>query len=383
MPFVANSGNGDKIVPAQAEQGTPYACPECDGELKVRSSHEREGSFVSAHFWHSGSGSGEGCSGESDEHKRMKSIAMSKASSRWPDADIRWEETVGDRRADVLVDFDEVDPRLGEGVAIECQHKNEQKDTIQVTNDFVNNRYSVLWLYEEQFSGKDVDLDAGDWEIWWVTEVPKKEQWTDYHGVVHWLRQDKPVSVDFEVPIPIIPDEVKHRWGLKRLWARGFKSRFDDGISMFLPCSRCGELVSYYVKCNHEERRGWHLTLMGIGESKCSNCGVRSKPTNNRFRLSTTDSDWESGSRSGQQSLTGTNNLKTDNRSLLPCPNCQNIVEFETKTKARAERSHPWADMKISPISECGECGEQIRLKSNNVRLVGKDFDSEPAVKSK
>jgi len=58
----------------------------------------------------------------------MKSIAASKAKTRWPDASVQLEQSVGERRADVLVVFDEFDHRYGNGIAIEAQHKHEDKD---------------------------------------------------------------------------------------------------------------------------------------------------------------------------------------------------------------------------------------------------------------
>jgi len=203
MPFIAHTDQGEAIAPAQANPDSSYTCPSCESELRVRSSHERGETFVSRHFWHvSPSGSSVDCEGESDKHRRMKSIAMSKASNRWPDSIVSWESTVGDRRADVLVEFPEKHPRYGNGVAIECQHKNESKDIQVVESDFTDRGYSVLWLYDEQYSGKDVDLDAGEWIVWWANEVPDIEEWSGYHGIVHWLRQDLSPSVVMDIELP-------------------------------------------------------------------------------------------------------------------------------------------------------------------------------------
>lgn len=200
MPFVAHTNNEGAIAPAQAAPGEAYDCLGCDRKVSLRRSHRRGETFVAAHFWHP-SGKPDGCSAESETHVRMKSIAASKAQARWPDATVRWEGVVEDRRADVLVEFDTPDDHLGDGVAIECQHKHEEKDIEGVTVDFRQAGYSVLWLYEEHYDGKDVDLDAGDWRTWWPIQVPDAEEWPGYHGIVHWLRQEKPrqgeISVDF------------------------------------------------------------------------------------------------------------------------------------------------------------------------------------------
>jgi hypothetical protein len=304
----------------------------------------------------------------------MKSIAMSKAGERWESATVHWEASVGDRRADVLVEFPQRHHRYGEGIAIECQYKHEEKDTEAVTEDFLNNDYSVLWLYEEQYSGKDVNLDGGDWAIWWIKQIPDQQEWSGYHGIVHWLHQDKPTTVEMTVRIPIHADEVKYKWALEGAWAQGVRSQFDDGVSIYLPCSRCLQVVSYWVKCRHERENRWKATLIGAGESRCSNCGIRNRPTSDRIRLSAQSGDWVPNNRSGQQTLSSKQDIETNTRALLPCPTCQSLVEFEAKIGATADSHHPWADMKISPQARCDECGSPVQLKSNNIRLRGRDF---------
>ncbi|MFC7116732.1 hypothetical protein ACFQH2_19750 [Natronoarchaeum sp. GCM10025703] len=140
-----------------------------------------------------------------------------KSQKRWPDATVQLEQRVADRRADVLVVFAKSHHRYGNGIAIEAQYKHEDKDSEAVEADFQSNRYSVLWLHEEQYHGKDVDLDAGDWAIWWANAVPDRAQWNGYHGIIHWLWQEQRPSVELDIPFPSECYETK----LRQAWKKG------------------------------------------------------------------------------------------------------------------------------------------------------------------
>lgn len=226
MPFKALRG-GDPVYPEQIEDtDAEFDCFDCDEVVKIRESHTRGESFVARHFWHP-SGTPDGCEavgGESWKHQRMKSIAASKAKTRWPDASVQLEQQVGERRADVLVVFDEFHHRYGNGIAIEAQHKHENKEIESVEADFQANRCSVLWLWEEQYEGKDVDFDDGDWSVWWAKAVPSRDEWSGFHGVIHWLKQEQRPSVELEVTFPAgIPDDAKPSIG--QAWRRGKAKR--------------------------------------------------------------------------------------------------------------------------------------------------------------
>lgn len=245
MPFKALQ-DGDSVYPEQIETADAEVnCFDCDESVAIREAHKRDGSFVARHFWHP-SGTPDGCEavvGESWKHQRMKSIAASKAKSRWPDATVQLEQQVANRRADVLVVFTKFHQRYGNGIAIEAQYKHEDKEFEAVEADFQSNRYSILWLHEEQYHGKDVDLDAGDWAIWWANAVPDKAQWSGYHGIVRWLRQEQQPTVEREIPLPSEFYEVKLRQSWKRgkearnNWEAVYESKLGRGSS-FLSLSR-------------------------------------------------------------------------------------------------------------------------------------------------
>lgn len=260
MPFVATTADGEVIAPPQADRDAEYKCPECNDTITVRRGHERDGHAVARHFWHPNGRNG--CEGESDEHRRMKSIAFWKAEQRWPSASVGYEIAVDDRRADVLVEFDGVDERLGEGLAIECQYRNEGKDVEAVTNDFLEAGYSVLWLEADHFDGMDVDLEAGDWRLWWPRQVPTEDVWgrgienihEGYHGIIHWLRDTKPTEVELKIPTfpDLVYEKIYYMWHdeyyanrpeVHRPNTPPLEPREADQIEWEVACTSCGKRI--------------------------------------------------------------------------------------------------------------------------------------------
>lgn len=184
MPWLAER-DGELIAPDDATSTDTLTCPDCDNPLYVRAAHTRsDGTFVARHFSHypsdtSQSSGGHGdCPGESDPHQRFKSITLSKLRHRFEDYidDIDYEVTIGDRRADLAATFTTdledlggllpAHGAIGTQLAVEVQYRHEQKDTQAVTHDFLNHGYSVLWLAESQFTGKDVNLLDGPGQTW-------------------------------------------------------------------------------------------------------------------------------------------------------------------------------------------------------------------------
>lgn len=51
------------------------------------------------------------------------------------------------------------------------------------------------------------------------------------------------------------------------------------------------------------------------------------------------------------------------------CPNCGAHVEYRVWRKAFAERTHPWADYRVSE-ENCNECGEQVTVQLKGVADV-------------
>lgn len=225
MPFVARI-NGELRTPFEADETDTAECPACGNRLSIRESHHRNGAFVARHFWHPTTPP-EGCSGgsggESAEHQRMKSIAASKAKSVFSDATVILEQSVNDRRADVLVEFDQLHPRFGTGLAIEVQHRHRSKDFEAVQRDFHAAEYSVLWPDSDDFDDHDVNLAAGTLAAWWATQVPGVDEWTGYHGIIRWLRQPLHPSVELSIPFPDALFSADH----EELWAETLCRGYD------------------------------------------------------------------------------------------------------------------------------------------------------------
>lgn len=173
MPWLARRGDGIVAPHNVSDSPSDLYCRECGESMHVRQSYERDdGTFVAKHFVHdarTGDETASCGSGESDTHKRMKAIAISKVRHVFEDLvdDVTLEAAIGSKYADVLVTFsdsldgsDDVVPRgaLGDTLAIEVQYRNEDKDHQEATKEHLTHGHSVLWLWETQFDDADVDL---------------------------------------------------------------------------------------------------------------------------------------------------------------------------------------------------------------------------------
>ncbi|WP_239640987.1 hypothetical protein [Natrialba taiwanensis] len=217
MPYLGTV-DGDRVIPPQVDDDAEVTCPVCDDPMGVVKSYERGDAFVSRHFRHHDRddraelsatdgqstfgdlGNAVKCPGESDEHLKMKSIAYARLEHDFPDATVELESGVDERIADVLLSFDEPCAPYGNGIAVEAQYRNEGKDIEAVTDHYLNRGYSVVWLYEDDFSGYDVDL-SGLLTVW-PCALPDRSGLEGYPDVIRWLRQEKSPAVELEIPIP-------------------------------------------------------------------------------------------------------------------------------------------------------------------------------------
>ena len=183
--------------------GADIRCPEC-GVLVTHVSKSDDGR--TSHFSHCPRENN--CTGssvaESDEHRAMKNIALDfvEFALRTPDirnAKIEAEVTAkvsekDYRKADGLVLFEEHDRQLGQGLAIEAQWENKEKDKRLVTADYIESDISVLWIYENDFRTQPDDPE--DWTFKLAREAdirdrvrnwmwPANKAKTDFRGYVH------------------------------------------------------------------------------------------------------------------------------------------------------------------------------------------------------
>lgn len=190
MPWIAEH-QGTPVTPEDVSARDTLTCPKCGDEMHIRGPYTRsDGTFVARHFSHNPDGStpqsstaARDCGGETDEHKRMKSVAYSKVKHVFGDLadEIEFEMAVKDSGniADIGVIFtDDVDTHdaivtadcisgaVGDRLAIEVQYRNESKDIQGTARTYAEHGYSVLWLYLEQFSKYDVELFTGDGAVW-------------------------------------------------------------------------------------------------------------------------------------------------------------------------------------------------------------------------
>lgn len=115
-------------------------------------------SQVARHFVHY---SKTDCEGESDLHRKLKSVATSHLEhvfgdrAEWCDVEHRLTsptESADYRQADALVHFRERDEQLGNGLIIEVQYRNEDKNIEETTEDYLAQGYAVAWVEPDDFN---------------------------------------------------------------------------------------------------------------------------------------------------------------------------------------------------------------------------------------
>lgn len=150
-------------------------CPECRERVSHR---DRSTDGRVPHFFHCPD-MGQGGCGVSVEHDTLvRSVAASEVKGELPELDVA--ETVAEteelpapcsdkkhRRPDILMKFDEGDPQFGEGLIIEVQWENKQKDIPMVTADYLNGdgEYAVLWLDGKGDFKTEPESNPEEWSL--------------------------------------------------------------------------------------------------------------------------------------------------------------------------------------------------------------------------
>lgn len=162
MPFIARKGT-TTVIPEAVSDGVSVECPSCGGEMRARGPFE---DGRARHFFHistnTGGGAGCGGGGESDPHRKMKSMAVSGLRHLFdsyqrcePEVtlDVTHTPTAPEiRRADALVEFNETNAVYGNGVIVEVQYRNKTKNIRETTHDYLALGYSVYWATEDDFT---------------------------------------------------------------------------------------------------------------------------------------------------------------------------------------------------------------------------------------
>ncbi|WP_157745980.1 hypothetical protein [Halorubrum trapanicum] len=231
MSFIALLDGEKAISPFEVDQPDPNLnCVECEGPMYVVVEHTRNnGALVSRHFRHNPGVDDSNCnlSGESDIHEKRKTIALSKALVEFEGNCAEWgvEEQIGSKRADSFVRFEEPHPKYGHGLAIEYQHKNISKNRDESTQNYLDEGFTTVWLWDGQFtSDDDVDLFEGEVVPVWPTAVPDRSEWGptdefefDMFPLRSWTTSGEDSSPGFSSYLK--PDRItRHRQTARDVW---------------------------------------------------------------------------------------------------------------------------------------------------------------------
>lgn len=202
MPYLAMRPDGKQILPLDVEADETVRCPLCEDRLRLRRSHYNRGSFVSRHFVHP---AGSSCSGESNLHAKLKTIAAMKLRELFTTATVEHEKKIPgtNRIADVVATFDEPIFPFGKGIVVEVQHKNHEKEIGAISGEVLSSGYSVYWAYQSDFDGHDMTFAEHRVRTTWPDAIPLTEGTDGYADCVQQLLDPEPVeSVELEIPIP-------------------------------------------------------------------------------------------------------------------------------------------------------------------------------------
>jgi hypothetical protein len=132
--------------------------------------HIRDPDGRARHFVHNSGGTD--CSGvsegESETHERCVALAVAalvetfgeQAERIAPEVDVDVSMSGSGhrvRRADALVEFVDLNVFFGEGLAVEVQHRHEDKDVRLTTHDYLSAGHSVVWVDAEEFGDEALD----------------------------------------------------------------------------------------------------------------------------------------------------------------------------------------------------------------------------------
>jgi hypothetical protein len=166
MPFIGEL-DSEKVTPEEVGDDTDVFCPEC-GDRMHTWGPAVDG--TARHFQHY---LVENCSGESDLHKKLKSVAVSGLRGIF-DSSCRYvvEETLeapysdkSERQADAYVEFVyQADEQFFDALAVEVQYKNKSKDKAAVVADYAAQGVATVFVTPNDFtnpngSGTSLALD--------------------------------------------------------------------------------------------------------------------------------------------------------------------------------------------------------------------------------
>jgi len=157
MAFIGEL-NGHKVTPEEVDDDTDVFCPECGDRMHTWGPGV---DGTARHFQHY---LVENCSGESDLHKKLKSVAVSGLRGLFDDG-CRYvvEQPLAAphsdktrRKADAYVEFVyDGDWQFFDGLAVEVQYKNKAKDKAAVVADYAAQGVATVFVTPEDFTNPE------------------------------------------------------------------------------------------------------------------------------------------------------------------------------------------------------------------------------------
>jgi len=249
MPFVARHTGTDKLD--FAERASPdgnYRCFMCEQPVSYVNEYLRgdDNTRVQSHFRYNNCShagvkdiSEHSGGGESLKHERRKLAAMHEAANRYPDGIVKSEYTIGEKRADAVLIFDEPHEKYGKGLAIEYQYKNENKDLQATQEHYAEHEFTTLWITDREFTMQgnipDIDLFGGAVYSVWPNSVPEKKEWQKtvfrrkhkFHTVINETNAKAPAKfiMDWFLPTTANYWDAEQNWDARFRYAGGYESQ--------------------------------------------------------------------------------------------------------------------------------------------------------------
>lgn len=231
MPFITHH-DGKRVLSEEVSGDQKITCPFCKAELGVRGPF-KDG--TARHFYHLSDSRPTNCSnstggpGESDTHRKLKSLAVSALRQHFsgqyhrcePEVKLDVSSTdtdVDERRADALLEFTEENVFYGRGIIVEVQHLNRGKNRRGTTHDHLKKEFSVYWATPEEFQDNQFLIE----ELESSFSESKPAAFSIYHDDPPLLETPEPLPVSEEDgepfsltdPVPQCAHEfVPHRVG--------------------------------------------------------------------------------------------------------------------------------------------------------------------------
>lgn len=247
MPFIASKG-GRKVIPEGVEDGEAVTCLDCEETMYPR------GPSIDGrarHFFHPASSGREGgCGGgggESDTHRKLKSLAASALRTEFEDEAKQYgverrlkapaTDEINHRDADAYVEFESRDEQLGRGLIAEVQYRNKGKDIDATTQDYIAQGWSVCWLDVDDFASDRCLLDTNEFrqratEAVWPEYIPSRFEWgsveTNFYRMrAQWLQSESKTLSEDAAKVRLPPewnDEAAQQMWASQEWLSLFRA---------------------------------------------------------------------------------------------------------------------------------------------------------------